>query len=849
MHRAAHRFVICAMAVPDPQREPHDTSELDAALRRVEVPDDLLSRLRSLAAGGASRADTTPQPEHDPAHAASAGEAAARSAPLGDVPSPRPPGLRQRLADVPLPAGLLPRLKQIAAPVHADAEPDEADDAIVPLVPPQARQRRTQRGAPGNATTHAVPSVPAAMAALADRSVEARLRDVAVPAGVLSRLRSAGPERRGGRWASAVAAASLAIVTLAIFAAAAGRLAGWGDAPAAIGPADRAGFIELSVVRPGDAPLDESIHQAVASSDQRAAAQRAAEPSLLLDPRQPVAELAGGWQRNDRGVSADRLLWRLDRTALLARPLGGVRGTIAELLTPPPRRSAAVPDDPAFDRRFYLQAGEWPVIRLERGAPPLRVSRVALGAEPFSLDLTRQALAAGHWPAARLLRKEEFLAGFELGGQRPASGILALRTAAGPAPWGEGRNLLLQVAVTAEGPRFAPRQPPVHLVVVVDVSPHMERSLHLEWVRRALHDAAAALRPEDRMSIVACGSQVSVVAQAATSQQAAALHAAIDALHGESAANPLGGLLAAYALAMSGLDAEAEAVRLGHIAQATQRRVVLLSDALHVDPPLNSGPWPWASAAPPGEVPAWLQGELASAAQRGVRLWAVDLGNQPSAPLWQRLLDAAAGTFSSVASSSALRGMVLEALAGRSQLLARDLQLTVTFDAQRVAAYRLIGYEPSTAPSAARETSSAEQTGALYCGQSAVVLYEVQLRPRPPAAEASATTARDELLAVAQLSWATPSGVQRQTAQRLTMSQVAPSFAESPGTLQLSALAAATAEILSGSLYMQGVSLGEVRATLRRLSGETAQQPACAELARLLDAALEAQGRTLRRGL
>jgi Ca-activated chloride channel homolog len=208
-------------------------------------------------------------------------------------------------------------------------------------------------------------------------------------------------------------------------------------------------------------------------------------------------------------------------------------------------------------------------------------------------------------------------------------------------------------------------------------------------------------------------------------------------------------------------------------------RVVLLTDGLlDLDPAAEQR----------------IQQQVSDAAVQHIPLDVIDLGQQKQTdPQVATLCHAGQGTIHRAASTEQIRWALSEIVTGRSQVVARAARLQVTFNPKAVVEYRLIGHE------------SREWDGLLpgplevdfHEGQAATALFEVRIAPNGP-----------DQLAAADLVWYAPDDVTRggKAPQKIRAVVVrehfAGSFTSSAPSLQAAAVAAYTAEVLRRSPFV-----------------------------------------------
>jgi hypothetical protein len=417
-------------------------------------------------------------------------------------------------------------------------------------------------------------------------------------------------------------------------------------------------------------------------------------------------------------------------------------------------------------------------------------TRAPLWTGQESFLLARRSLAEGEMPLSEIVRPEEFVAAVDYRFHpRPPQGV-GLHVAGGPSPMGQPQQLLLQVAVRAAEVADAPRKP-VHLIICVDVAASMQRGARLEMVQQALSSLAGRLQRDDRLSLLAIGDGAQTLIEQAGRQDASSWQAAVEALQTQTLSNPVAGLWSAY-----GLAAEAT------VAAERTQHVLLFSDNLVRVEDLATLP-----------LDSYLRGGAANLA----RLWLVDLAQIPVMPdHWQRLAKAGKGQVRSAGSTDEIRWTVLEALMGKSQRVASNVALSVSFHPSAVAGYRLVGHEPGL-------LAATPQTE-LRSGQTSLALYEIQLKPKP-----------GDQVATVNLSWRdAASGERRTQSQTLTRGHFAKSFASEPASLQLATLAAEMAELLRHSPLRQSSSFQQWKKLAAEVNPQTAKNESFEELARLV---------------
>jgi Ca-activated chloride channel family protein len=463
---------------------------------------------------------------------------------------------------------------------------------------------------------------------------------------------------------------------------------------------------------------------------------------------------------------------------------------------------------PGYDVLFLSRTGFHPLVPPALN-PQLRSVVVPLVSSMASYELAQRYLDDGELPPATALRTEEFLAAIDYQFPRPTSQALGLSAAGGSTLRG-GSTRLVQFGVQARGPLDASR-PPARLTLLVDVSASMRLGGRLEMVRQALDGFVDRMDKDDRISLVAFSDDARVLVEDADFGQQTQIRTAIAQLVPRSSSNVGAGLRQAYAVAQRGDPA----LKLAN-------RIVLLTDGLaELDAPTVQQ----------------IGQRLRAAAGRGVQLHVVDLEQEreddATDPVLQRLASAGGGRTHRAATRGQVGWALDEVLSGKSQVVAASVRLKVTFNPKAVAFYRLLGHEPRTVV----VFKPARLQTSFYVGQSATALFEVQLLPNNEAS-----------LATAELTWQEPSsGADRRLVQEFRREQLAGSWAHTPASVQAAAVAAEAAETLRFSPYNPPVPTRSLLASLsailhsgRDVNSQLLERPSYREFLNTLEKAVRA---------
>jgi hypothetical protein len=225
-----------------------------------------------------------------------------------------------------------------------------------------------------------------------------------------------------------------------------------------------------------------------------------------------------------------------------------------------------------------------------------------------------------------------------------------------------------------------------------------------------------------------------------------------------------------------------------------------------------------------GSLQTYLQGSAGKLA----RLWLVDLSSSQVTPdHWLELAKAGGGQLHEASTIDEMHAIMSEALVGKSPQVGADVSLSVWFNPQSVAGYRLFGHEATLLP--------AEPRSELFAGQTSVGLYELQLLPKGA-----------DHVATVTLNWRDLTGAKQTLTQRVTRGSFAKSFVSAPSGLQLATLSAEAAELLRRSPYREAGSFRLLRELAAEVSGTTSENQSYAELVSLVRQAERARPASLR---
>lgn len=429
---------------------------------------------------------------------------------------------------------------------------------------------------------------------------------------------------------------------------------------------------------------------------------------------------------------------------------------LPELTSPHQPRAAGIEPPPVrgYDRAFFLKHRLFPPIS-PAAHPALTEVGVPLTVSGDVLSRIQRSLAEDRVPQD--IRVEDLIAAQDYRFDAPPAGRLGLQLTAGPAVFGPPESGLLLIGVQA-GALARPPKAATHLVIAIDLSHSMSRGGRLEIVQESLRRLLEQLSPQDRLSLVIFNEEVTHVVEAASLSDTESLRQFVSELAPHGGTNLAASLQQAASLAMSDVAGD-----------RAERRLVLVTDS---------------QATMPAVTRDRVEQVLQAAGATGVRLDVLDLSQRGQTDLtletWAADLR---GGVRQVADSRQMARLLLEALSGREASIAQDARLTLRFNPETVAAYRLIGHEANALADLSPPALEAE----FSAGESSAALVEIWPLP-----------GSNRQLGQVELTWRDPRGGKL---QRLRQPITRQQFVAAPGEVsQVSLIQAALAAEVGESL-------------------------------------------------
>ncbi len=443
------------------------------------------------------------------------------------------------------------------------------------------------------------------------------------------------------------------------------------------------------------------------------------------------------------------------------------------------------------DRERYDDVDPNPV-KLVSAEP---VSTFSIDVDTASYANVRRFLKDGALPPLDAVRIEELINYFDYqyapsaDADQPFATDVALFTS----PWDRGSQLL-RIGIKGHEIQVAER-PRANLVFLVDTSGSMASPDKLPLLQRSLGMLVDEMGSEDRIAIVAYAGSAGVVLEPTPGSEKAGIMRALEAFEAGGSTAGGEGIDLAYRLAEANFDGEAV------------NRVILATDG-----DFNVG------ISDPGRLEDFIAGERES----GVYLSILGFGRgNLNDHLMQKLAQAGNGNASYIDSLTEARKVLVDEAASTLFPIADDVKIQIEFNPEKIAEYRLIGYETRML---AREDFNNDQVdaGEIGSGHTVTALYEItpvdspsrlvdDLRYiKPATAVKPAGAAGVDEIAWLRLRYKRPGADESQLIEQPVMADMATAFEQAPNEARFAAAVAAFGQILRQSPHIGDVDMEAV---------------------------------------
>ena len=353
-------------------------------------------------------------------------------------------------------------------------------------------------------------------------------------------------------------------------------------------------------------------------------------------------------------------------------------------------RGPGLPGDkfePITDNPF-LRVGEQPL------------STFSVDVDTASYSKVRDYLVRAHeLPRPDAVRIEEMINYFDYGYAPPEAGAehpFAARVEIVTCPWNVDHRL---ARIALQGKRLqAEQRPPCNLVFLIDTSGSMDAPNKLPLVQEGMQLLLSKLDRDDRVAIVTYAGSAGLVLDATPGDESAKIRRALTELAAGGSTNGGAGIALAYQTARD------------HFIAGGANRVILCTDG-----DFNVG------TTGTDELVRIVERE----AKGGVFLTVLGfgMGNHNDAML-EQVSGRGNGNYAFIDTDKEARKVLVQQADATLVTIAKDVKLQIEFNPNRVAAYRLIGYENRVL---AKEdfNDDKKDAGEIGAGHSVTALYEI----------------------------------------------------------------------------------------------------------------------------
>lgn len=246
--------------------------------------------------------------------------------------------------------------------------------------------------------------------------------------------------------------------------------------------------------------------------------------------------------------------------------------------------------------------------------------------------------------------------------------------------------------------------PPSNFVFLIDISGSMDMPNRLPLVKSAFHMLAKNLREKDTVSIVIYGGAVGIMLNPTSGKEKEKIARAIDDLIPGGSTPGESGIRIAYNIARN------------HFKKDGNNRVILATDG-----DFNVG----------AKTEQELEDLITRNRQSGIYLTClgVGMGNYKDSKI-QTLARKGNGNFAYLDSYHEAEKMLMKEFTQTLYTVADDVYMNISFDADLVKSYRLIGFDNKVG--ALADTSSTIEGGEIGSGHTLMAAFEVALHPNAP---------------------------------------------------------------------------------------------------------------------
>jgi Ca-activated chloride channel family protein len=325
------------------------------------------------------------------------------------------------------------------------------------------------------------------------------------------------------------------------------------------------------------------------------------------------------------------------------------------------------------------------------------LSTFSVDVDRASYSNVRRFLNEGKLPPRDAVRIEELINYFAYDYPEPSGkDPFSVTTEVAPAPWNP-RHALVKIGLKGKSVDLAD-MPPGNLVFLIDVSGSMNEPMKLPLLKEAFAMLVDQLRPQDRVAIVVYAGNAGLVLPSTPGSEKGKI---LDAL---------------ASLEAGGSTAGGEGIRLAYKVAAENRieggnnRVILATDG-----DFNVG------VSSDAEMVRLIEEKR----KQGAFLTVLGFGegNLQDTKM-EQIADKGNGHYAYIDSALEARKVLVGELGGTLLTIAKDVKLQIEFNPEKVASYRLIGYENRLLRNE-DFNNDAKDAGDIGAGHTVTALYEL----------------------------------------------------------------------------------------------------------------------------
>lgn len=359
---------------------------------------------------------------------------------------------------------------------------------------------------------------------------------------------------------------------------------------------------------------------------------------------------------------------------------------------------------------FELNVEEDKMKESEQGLPFLKTKQKPFST--FSIDVdtasyTRVAkeIKQGKRPASDSVRPEEFINYFDYHYRSPDRAVFGVDLEAAPSSF-RPANTVLRIGV--QGKRLGSElNRPSAFTILIDSSGSMANKNRLELVKESIPMLLSQLRPNDKVSVISCGSSTNQIVPFTSASNKENIIKAVNRIEPLGVTNLENGIIYAYKKAA------------GNYVAGGYNRVLIFTDGISN-----------ISTASAEEI---LQ-QIETARIKGITNTVLSVGGDGDDSLLEGIADKGDGSYVFLEDINSAKDLFENQFSARFREIARDVKIQVEFNPNFVREYRQVGYKN-------RQLSKSDfrddkiDAGEVGAGQSVTALYELKVNRIMPMLE------------------------------------------------------------------------------------------------------------------